>query len=151
MTQTTLPEAVHELKGDTSNWPMEIRALVAKLQQRGLVTGNRRKSVRHPFLFEATVRYTGADLTHAEATVYTRDRNDTCIAFLADAHLAVGQYVVLDFTNSEETAVLGRISCRVMRCRQFHEGWFECVVQLGSAVAPESRSAWRSLCDWFSR
>ena len=151
MTQTTLPEAVRELKGDTRNWPMEIRALVTKLQQRGLVTGNRRKSVRHPFLFEATVRYTGADLTHTQAKVYTRDRNDTCIAFLADAHLAVGQYVVLDFTTSEDTVVLGRISCRVIRCRQFHEGWFESVVQLGTASEPAKQSAWQSFCDWLSR
>lgn len=145
-----LPDAVQELRGDTSNWPMEVRALVAKLQQRGLVTGNRRKSVRHPFLFEATVRYTGADLTHAQATVYTRDRNETCIAFLADTQLAVGQHVVLDFTRTEDTAVLGQVTSRVIRCRQFHEGWFECVVQLGSSVTAR-RSPWRALCSWFSR
>ena len=148
MTQTTLPEAVRELTGDTSKWPMEIRALVAKLQQRGLVSGNRRKSVRHPFLFEATVRYTGADLTHTQATVYTRDRNDTCIAFLADAQLAVGQHVILDFSGAQEAAVLGRISCRVMRCRQFYEGWFEAVVQLGVETRKPT-SAWRSFCRWF--
>jgi hypothetical protein len=143
-----LPEAVHQLSGSTSHWPMEIRALVAKLQQRGLVSGNRRKSVRHPFLFEATVRYTGTDLTHTKATVYTRDRNDTCIAFLADTRLAVGQYAVLDFTGTQEAAALGCIACRVMRCRQFHDGWFECVVQLGSD-APAPTSAWRSLCNWL--
>ena len=148
---TILPDAVHELKGDTSNWPMEVRALVAKLQQRGLVTGNRRKSVRHPFFFEATVRYTGADLTHAQATVYTRDRNDTCIAFLADMQLAVGQHVVLDFTRTEDTAVLGQVSARVIRCRQFHDGWFESVVQLGTASEPAKQSAWQSFCDWLSR
>ena len=147
---TTLPESIRELKGDTRNWPMEVRALITKLQQRGLVTGNRRKSVRHPFTFEATVRYTGADLTHAKAKIYTRDRNETCIAFLADTQLAVGQYVVLDFAHTEETAVLGQISCRVIRCRQFHDGWFEAVVQLGSNT-PKPVSGWRSFCDWFSR
>ena len=149
MTQA-LPQALQDLTGDTTNWPMEVRALVAKLQQRGLVTGNRRRSERFPFFFEATVRYTGADLSHAQTKVYTRDRNETCIAFLADTQLAVGQHVVLDFTNTEETAVLGRVSCRVMRCRQFHEGWFECVVQLGSNIVARA-TGWRALCSWFSR
>lgn len=147
---TTLPQAIQELKGDTNNWPIEVRALIAKLQQRGLVTGNRRKSVRHSFHFEATVRFTGTDLTRSQAKVYTRDRNETCIAFLADTQLAVGQHVVLDFTNTEEAAVLGRVSCRVMRCRQFHEGWFECVVQLGSSMISRA-TGWRALCSWFSR
>lgn len=150
MTQTMLPEIVHQLSGSTANWPMEMRALVAKLQQRGLVSGNRRKSERFPFLFEATVRYTGADLTHSRATIYTRDRNDTCIAFLADTQLAVGQYAVLDFTNTQDAAVLGCIACRVMRCRQFYEGWFECVVQLGSD-ARKPDSLWGSLFSWFGR
>jgi len=145
-----LPDVVQELKGDTAKWPMEVRALVTKLQQRGLVSGNRRSSVRHPFLFEATVRYTSADLTHTQAKVYTRDRNETCIAFLADMHLAVGQYVVLDFTRTEDTAILGQVTSRVIRCRQFHEGWFECVVQLGAATV-KPRSTWQALCDWFSR
>jgi len=145
-----LPDVVQDLKGDTTNWPMEVRALVAKLQQRGLVTGNRRASVRHPFFFEATVRYTSADLTHAQAKVYTRDRNETCIAFLADTQLAVGQHVVLDFTHTRDTAILGQVTSRVIRCRQFHEGWFECVVQLGSPTGKPS-SAWRALFGWFSR
>jgi hypothetical protein len=131
---TTLPAAAQSLEGCTKQWPIEVRALLARLQRSALVKSNRRRGGRRPFLFEAVAQFDDARRGSQRVTVHTRDRTDTHIAFLTDAHLEIGQAVDLDFTVTPATETLGRVACRVRRCRQFQEGWFECVVHIGVDV-----------------
>jgi hypothetical protein len=145
----TLPAAIAELAGDIRNLPFEARALVASLQRPNAAVRNRRKSVRHPFLYEIAVQIRDPRDGRVERSVrvHTRDRNDTCIAFLADTVVPVGQEIVLDFTASPQTQALGRITAQVRRCRQFVEGWFECVAQVGIEARREP-TTWERFSHW---
>jgi hypothetical protein len=146
---TALPPIIGELAGDIRNLPFEVRALVASLQQPSAAARNRRKSARHPFLYEVVVRTrhprTGAQ---RNLTCHTRDRNDGHVAFLTAAMLPVGSEVVLDFTTQPETQPLGRIHARVRRCRQFVSGWFECVAFVGADVRTGPTSSWERFTHW---
>jgi hypothetical protein len=144
-----LPPIIRELAGDIRNLPFEGRALVASLQQPSAAARNRRKSQRHPFLYEVVVRTrhprTGAERT---LTCHTRDRNDAHIAFITEAMLPLGSEVVLDFTTRPETQPLGRITARVRRCRQFVGGWYECVAFAGADIRHEPTTSWGRFTHW---
>lgn len=147
-TQATLPPAISRLAGDIRNLPFEIRALVASLQKPSAAARNRRKSVRHPFLYEFALRVRDERGENHALRCHTRDRNDTHVAFLTDAMLPAGCEIVLDFTTSPDTHVLGQIPARVRRCRQFVGGWFECVAQAG-VEARRERTSWERFTHWF--
>ena len=146
---TALPSVIGELVGDIRHLPMEVRALVSSLRQPSAAARNKRKSVRHPFLFEFVLRArhprTGAERS---LTCHTRDRNDGHIAFLSKAMLPMGSAVVLDFTTRPETQPLGRIQARVRRCRQFASGWFECVAMVGTDARCEPTGSWERFTHW---
>jgi hypothetical protein len=130
-------------------WPLEIRALLARIQRpapRGRACS--RRQLRVPFLFEAGLRYEDPQTGPRRIIVHTRDRTDSRISFLTDTHLLVGQQVELDFTRCAATASLGPVPARVRRCRQFLDGWFDCVVELGD-TARRPLSWWERTVHWL--
>jgi hypothetical protein len=149
-TSTTLVPIPEEMVGDVKKLPLELRALFASFSPPSAAVRNRRRSPRRPFIYPVAmhVRTEGDSRNDVTLWVHTRDRNETCISFLADAHVSAGTLVVLDFSGTAETATLGRISCRVRRCRQFREGWFECVVEMGDGQRREV-SAWERFVHWL--
>ena len=148
MTSTTDSVAVESARGDTRDWPLEVRALLAKLQRCATNTRCLRRQPRDPFFFVASVHFDDPQRKRQQATIHTRDRSRSCVAFMTQAHLELGQLVELDFTQSPATQQLGRLTGRVRRCRQFHEGWFDCVMQLG-ATARRSLSWWERAIRWL--
>ena len=149
----TLPAGVEALCGRIEAWPVEIRALVAALPRRVTPSTRRqarkaRRCARHPFSFSAVLSYDHPERGTQKLTVYTRDQNGTHVGFISDVLLTQGQLVELDFTTLPETQSLGRIACRVRRCRQFQEGWFDCVAQVG-ATARRPVTLWGRLRHWI--
>ena len=67
---------------------------------------------------------------------------------MTDAFLEMGQLVELDFATLAETESLGQVACRIRRCRQFQEGWFECVAQVG-VTARKPLTLWERLRHWI--
>jgi hypothetical protein len=70
--------------------------------------------------------------------VYTRDVSDRVVSFLLDAHISPGQQVEIELP--EHCPAPQRFACRVRRCRQFDEGWFEAVAQV--EPSPPQRRSW---------
>ena len=149
----TLPAGMETLCGRIEAWPVEIRALVAALPRHAAPRSQRqarkaRRNPRHPFNFAASLTYEHPREGKRRLTVYTRDQNGSHIGFVTDAFLEMGQLVELDFTALPETSPLGRMPCRIRRCRQFQEGWFDFVAQLG-ATARRPLTLWERLRHWI--
>jgi hypothetical protein len=107
-----------------------------------------RRHARHPFLYEAIVRFEDPHRGSEQAAIFTRDRTGSHIAFLTTERFELGQLVHLDFTHLPATEALRRIPGRVRRCRQCHEGWFDCLVQVG-VTARHSPSLWERAARWI--
>jgi len=148
MTPTTLPPCAESMRGGTRDWPIEVRALLEGLQRRKLKPERARRPERKPFLFEAAVEFDHPQRRKQRIIVHTRDRTDSRIAFLTDRCFELGQLVELDFSGCDATAPLGRIPGRVRRCKQFHEGWFDCVIQLGE-TARRPMTWWERALHWL--
>ncbi len=110
----------------TTKWPLEIRALLESLSRPTLVEQERRTRQRTPFRLTATI-HAGRDQEPVE--VYLRDYDDRAVAFVGSIFLAKDQHVELEIPDPNGTT--RRVKCRVGRCRQFIDGWFEGMLMAG--------------------
>ncbi|HWP41580.1 MAG TPA: hypothetical protein VNL70_11680 [Tepidisphaeraceae bacterium] len=128
-----------------AGWPLEIRALLVSLRARAYVQNNRRRGQRRAYETQATLWYSppdqDADRPPRQATIYTRDATARTLAFVTDVHLKPHQNVVIEIASAGPTPP-ARLQGQVRRCRQFRDGWFDCVVHLSSVSF--SRSVIRS-------
>ena len=142
-----------EMTGDVAKLPMEVRALFASFQRKPQVRRERRTGPRRrrQFVFPVPMHVLppdGSATPSRTICVHTRDRCDACISFLADQMLEMNALVVIDFTTSAETASLGKLQCRIRRCRQFREGWFECLAQFSTSER-KPQSTWQRFKGWL--
>jgi hypothetical protein len=125
---------VAELAAVPEHWPMEVRALIRSMRRRADTSQERRSTRRHDYLVDATIWY-HQDQRLESAHAYTRDVRPGSIAFVTTRFFQKGEKVVLELPESEQISVggkvfAGRVQGQIRRCRQFREGWMDCVMQL---------------------
>jgi hypothetical protein len=109
----------------TEEWPMEVRALFAALTRPSQIPRDRRSRPRADCHARALLRVAQAR-TATGVEIYLRDYDDRAVSYVTREMVPVDRNMVLELTD-----VHGRqrhIVCRVGRCRQFREGWFEGVL-----------------------
>jgi hypothetical protein len=107
-------------------WPMEVRALLNSLQKQAYVPKNRRGGSRREYRVQAILWYKDSANQPQQTTVYTRDATAHGVAFLTQQCFKGGQSVILEIPTN---GCAPRLQGHIRRCRQFKEGWFECVMQ----------------------
>jgi hypothetical protein len=105
---------------------MEIRALLGSLQTKAYVPSNRRGSPRRTYEVQAILWFKDPTDQPQQATIYTRDANDVAVAFLAQQPFRIGQSTVLEIPTDDGAQ---RFAGHIRRCRQFRDGWFECLIK----------------------
>ena len=106
-------------------WPMEVRALLGSLQTQAYVPKNRRSSERRTYEVQAVLWFKDCGGQPQQTTIYTRDANDRAVAFVAQQPFKIGQSTILEIPTPEGAQ---RFAGHIRRCRQFREGWFECLI-----------------------
>jgi hypothetical protein len=110
--------------GAGEQWPLEVRCLLDSLARPALISRERRARKRIPCRIRATCRLLRAKQPPGpEMQIYLRNYDDRGVGFMMDAALPLGELVELNIPVSDGTKKTVR--CRVHRCRQFSEGWFE--------------------------
>jgi hypothetical protein len=110
----------------SEQWPLEVRALFDALSQPVAVQRERRKGKRVKFRVEAQLLIPADKQDPAPLKVYLRDYDDRAVAFLSSQALQIGEPVELELPMSN--GAVRRVRCKVGRCRQFLDGWFEGVL-----------------------
>jgi hypothetical protein len=107
-------------------WPLEIRCLFEALSRPAAVEHERRRGARIPCPMRARlwIARDSGDLKPIEA--YLRDRDDRAVSFVTTVNLSPGQRIELEMFLPDGGS--RRVPCRVGRCRQFSNGWFEGVL-----------------------
>jgi hypothetical protein len=144
----TLPVETDASRERMKRWPVEVKALLAFLAK-PRPGANRRKRPRIPLRLEVVLEFRSE---HSGATIdadaYSRDISGEVIGFLTQNPPKPGQAAVLKFDDAE--GVTRRMPCRVVRCRQIRDGWFEGTVDLSGkgkrAVTSEGQGLWRKVC-----
>lgn len=126
------------------HWPLEVQALIQSMRRNAHTLQERRSMRRHAFLVHGTVWHR-QDKAVDRAHAYTRDARPGTISFVTTAFLRKGQKVILEVPDEIEPASAhgvvpsGRVNGRICRCRQFQEGWMDCVMELDEPTPPETR------------
>jgi hypothetical protein len=130
-----------------ADWPLEVQALIQSMRRNAHSWQERRAMRRYAYLVDATVWYR-QDESINRARAHTRDAKPGTISFITTAFLQKGQKVILELPEvSAATASAvaaaglpsGRANGRIRRCRQFQEGWMDCVMDLEPQPPAESR------------
>jgi hypothetical protein len=130
---TTSTPVLPDLTGqNTLGWPMEIRALMASLQTQVYVPNNRRRSVRRTYQVQAILWFKDAGNSPRHTTIYTRDATEKAVAFLAQQPFKIGQSTILEIPSDDGAQ---RFAGHIRRCRQFRDGWFECLIMFPNGKA----------------
>lgn len=126
----SLPEQVGRGAGD---WPIEIRALINALRTSVYISDDRRKHRRRPYEVAALLWFKDDRKQVSSTPVFTRDATGFSAAFVTQMCLKPGQSVIL------EVPAPGGADCRlqghIRRCRQFRDGWFDCVMSFNESPA----------------
>jgi hypothetical protein len=113
---------------EAADWPLEARALLTRITTpRDPRGGERRTRERHTVRLRGTARIPGS---RSPAEVFTRELTPRVVSFFVAQHIAENLLVELALEAPGETR---KVLCRVRRCRQFREGWFEVYGQVESA------------------
>lgn len=127
-----------------SDWSPEVQALMQVLCREPHFGGNRRRCDRKRYHVEATVTHADEGQNQRTIPVFTRNISAGYVAFICGCVVRVGQTVSMTFPlpgGGVRTA-----TGTVRRCRQFYEGWFDCVVRF-ETPPKQTRRRW----SWFGR
>lgn len=113
---------------DTGSWPLEVRALFHALTRPAAIPEDRRSRPRAEFRAKAVLRIERQKQQTLEVEIYLRDYDDRAVSFVVCDVVPGDRNVELELTGADGGQ--RRIPCRVGRCRQFREGWFEGVLRM---------------------
>jgi hypothetical protein len=128
-----------------NQWPLEVRAIVSMLA-RPTPVENRRRLPRNPLRLEMALQFPDENGQVTDALLYTRDTSGMILGFITNNPPKPGQRATLKFESAQ--GVTRRMSCRVVRCRQVRDGWFEGTLDLTQRNGTgEGEGFWRKLRD----
>ena len=106
-------------------WPLEVRALLDSMRKFASAPKHeRRRENRRSYQVEGSILYLrNGQSEPARAAIYTRDATDKAIAFVTQTMFEAGQVVTLEVPAPE--GVSQKLNGRILRCRQFREGWYD--------------------------
>jgi hypothetical protein len=125
MAATTEPK---DIKSPATDWPLEVRCLIQSLARPALVGKDRRAKDRKEHRARVKLFVVSRKQPPAPVEVYLRDFVPGAVSFVSETLLETDQLVDLEMTGQDGKPV--RVRCKVGRCRQFREGWFEGVLRV---------------------
>lgn len=110
------------------DWPMEVRMVCSAVEKPALYPKERRQGTRDVCRAKANLRYVDKHQKPQVAEIYLRNVSGEAVAFITAAFLRAGQTGVVELA-ADGSGMPQNCACRIVRFRQFREGWFEGALQ----------------------